>query len=113
MNNISILEGSVTLNASSDGEPLQTSWELDFPSGYSSENCICIGFGTSSKSSTLDGYSYGTGFTDVTGIVTGEIPRSIKLGELKNLTKIECKAYNILQEKTTLRYRIVLLKIKN
>lgn len=111
-NNIAVIEGSVNLVASPDNSPKQTTWQLDFPEGFNSRNCVCIAFGTRLYSDNIAGYAYGTGFEDSIGTFSGDIPKSIELGFTNNISKIWCQAYNILSEQREMYFKIVLLKIE-
>lgn len=110
-NDYVVIEGNVKLEAGTDGRVKQTVWNLSFPEGFNSNNCVCIAFGTRLYSETVAGYSYGTGFNDAIGLYLGDIPKTIELGSVNDLSKIYCQAQNIDSKERTLYYKIILMKI--
>ena len=110
-NDCAVIEGNIKLAAGTDGKAKQTVWNLSFPNGFNSNNCVCIAFGTSLYSKTVAGYSYGTGFNDALGLYLGDIPKTIELGSVNALDKIYCQAQNIDSQERTLYYKIILMKI--
>lgn len=109
---IAVIEGNIMLEASPDNSSHQTSWQLNFPNGFNSNNCVCVAFGTKLYADSKAGYAYGTGFEGAIGLGCGDIPKSIELGQINNLDKIWCQAYNTSGAEKTLYYRIVLLKTR-
>lgn len=113
-NNVCVIEGQIELKANEQenlttDKTKQTLWEISFPSGYNKDNCVCIAFGT--KSSTGKNYAYGMSDARSTAQIRGTIFKSVVLGATSDNTKISCEAWNFSTEKTTIYYKIVLMKI--
>ena len=106
--NIAVLTGSMSLSAgSSGGDETQTQLNINFPSGFNKDNCVCIAFGMKLQSKN---YHYGVGGTSSNRVVSGSFIRDIVLGAPTDDTKIQLVAYNA-GNKVTVNYNIVLMKI--
>lgn len=105
-----VITGSVTLAANSNINlyPFeQTIWTVNYPSGFTKDNCVCIAFG--GNRTTSKGYSYGyiTNKEDSgVAVAAGVIPRTATL----NSDAISCMAFNPSSNAVSLNYKIVLMK---
>lgn len=109
-----VIEGSHVLTANteekhSQNSSMQTQWQIDFPSGFNKDNCVCLCFGAKSYEDRC--YSYGFNTSASLGIVKGTVERTIMLGWNQDTTKINLEAFNMATTEKTLWYRIVLMKI--
>lgn len=62
-NNISVLEGNITINESADNKTVLTgSKVIDFPLGFSRNNCVVLSFGLLNNNGNIanESYSFGT-----------------------------------------------------
>lgn len=62
-NNISVLEGNITINESADNKTVLTgSKVIDFPLGFSRNNCVVLSFGLLNDNGNIsnESYSFGT-----------------------------------------------------
>ena len=90
-----VIEGSHTLAANTQENleqdyDMQTQWQINFPSGFNKDNCVCVCFGVKGYSDRCYAYT---------------------LGWNQDTTKINLEAYNMATSEKTLWYRIVLMKI--
>lgn len=114
-NEIAVIEGQVNLAANTDtalanDSMTQTTWSLDFPTGFTKDNCVMIAFGGMFYNDGR-GYIYGRAENNSSIMVTGDIPRSCELGYSGDLTKIWCQAYNMATSDRVFYYKITLMKI--
>lgn len=109
-----VINGSMTLAANTQanldlGASQQTMINIDFPSGFNKDNCVCLAFGV--KGVENRNYAYGYNSSGSLGMLRGTVERTITLGALADATKIGVEAYNMATSEKTLWYRIVLMKI--
>lgn len=109
-----VITGSMTLAANTQenlelGASQQTMINIDFPSGYNKDNCVCLAFGV--KGVENRNYAYGYNTSGSLGLLRGTVERTITLGALADSTKIGVEAYNMATSDKTLWYRIVLMKM--
>lgn len=112
--NIAVLTGTQTLTANTSENlqnniPLQTTWKLNFPSGYNMNNCVCIAFGAKFYDDV--GYNYGLNPTVTGANLSGAVYKSITLGAKNDTSKISCEAWNWSTSARSFMYKIVLMKI--
>lgn len=105
-----VITGSVTLAANEDisnNVAKQTTWNVDYPSGFSKDNCVCIAFG--GNKATNKGYGYGHLIESDLALATatGVFPRAVVL----NSDNIYCTALNPAGNANTFNYKIVLMKV--
>lgn len=109
--NVAVLTGNLTATKSANpGESFkQTQKTINYPSGYTKDNSVCIMFATSTDVSSR-GYSC-EGSENVAavsaGLYSGNIPRRINLGS----SNITIALYNTSSSDLTIYYKIVLMKI--
>ena len=109
-----VITGSMTLAANTQenldlNASQQTMINIDFPSGYNKDNCVCLAFGV--KGVENRNYAYGYNTSGSLGLLRGTVERTITLGALSDSTKIGVEAYNMATSEKTLWYRIVLMKM--
>lgn len=109
-----VITGSMTLAANTQenldlGASQQTMINIDFPSGFNKDNCVCLAFGV--KGVENRNYAYGYNTSGSLGMLRGTVERTITLGALADATKIGVEAYNMATSEKTLWYRIVLMKM--
>lgn len=108
--NIAVLTGSVKLAAASSSDNAkQTTWTLNFPSGFNKDNSICVAFGI--KTNTKSGFAYGLSESVSTRMFLGTYFKSVQVGYSSDTSKIFCEAYNPATSERTIDYKIVLMKI--
>ena len=100
-NDYAVLTGSMTINASSLGEVT-----INYPSGFTSENCVPISCGISSIASK--GYNYEGYYEDATDLMQNALKRTLNLTESNILLLIKNPATD---QSKTVNYKIVLMKI--
>lgn len=109
-----VIEGSYTLTANTQENleqdyDMQTQWQIDFPTGFNKDNCVCLCFGVKGYADRC--YAYGYNTSAAMGMIRGTVERTITLGWNQDTTKINLEAYNMATSAKTLWYRIVLMKI--
>lgn len=107
--NFYVIMGVQTLTASQEGQyDTQTTWQLDYPTGFNMNNCVVISFGLSDASKTTVSWGeYGYNFSVSTALLFSMIPRAIAFRE----NKIYAKAWFPGSSDTDFNYKIVLMKI--
>lgn len=106
---VAIITGNKTLdaNSSSSGqEYAQTTWNIEYPTGFSKNNCIVLAFQGSLETNLRVG-AYGTGPVTSTNFVRATLPRTVVLWD--DLIDLEC--WNPSSSTKTYYYKLVLLKI--
>lgn len=106
--NMKIIEGSISLTAGTEASPSISDTTINFPEGYTKDNCICVAIGK--KYYAERGYSYGRVSTTSVAILTGMTDVGVQLGTSTDATKISIRANNITTART-LYYKIILMKI--
>lgn len=105
-NNIVVIEGQMVLRGSTTGEPVSTTKEINFPSGFNKDNCFVTSIGTKILT-TGDGFGYGSPFEyDVFCLSENLIPCYVMLTK-ENKIRIVVDNF---QKEMTLTYQIVLIK---
>lgn len=112
--NIAVLTGTMTLEANSQesfaaGDKKQTLKQINFPTGYNKDNCVCIAFGI--KRFEEKNYCYGAGGSVSIQSVIASYERAIVLGATEDSTKININVWQAMTSSTTIYYKIVLMKI--
>lgn len=97
--NIAVLTGNITI----EPEMGKVVAELDYPEGFTKDNCVLISFG--SRYHTNYGYAFGYHSKDSAGFLFGTNDRDVFLED-----KIKVWYYNIADSEKTFYYKIVLLK---
>lgn len=113
---LAILEGSCTVDANDqqsfqEGSFKQTLKQVNFPNGFTKDNCVVVSFGTKAKS--RKGYSYCYGGATVgssLNYLLGNIPRDIVLGSNQDNSKINLYFYQLPTQSLELDYKIVLMR---
>ena len=113
-NNIAIITGTMTLEANSQegfaaGSKKQTLKQINFPTGYNKDNCVCIAFGI--KRFEEKNYCYGAGGSVSIQSVIGSYERAIVLGATEDSAKININVWQGMTSETTIYYKIVLMKV--
>lgn len=113
-NNIAVINGSITLQANPQSNlennvEQQTILNIDFPSGFNKDNCICLAFGM--KTYAEKNYSYGVAFSSAGRATTGSFIRNVILGAPDNINKIALHVWQMSTSAKTVYYRLVLMKI--
>lgn len=109
-----VLTGSMTLEANtsdvaSSGSQKQTQLDINFPTGFNKDNCVCISFGM--KTTTDKNYCYGIGGSNSVNATTGGLYKDVILGSATNATKIKLQVWQLSTTQKTVYYKIVLMKI--
>lgn len=114
LNNIAVITGSMEIDGKTSGTDFNIkSTQIDFPSGFTRDNCVVVAFG--SKSATTLGYSYENLNSDDSKnfvMLYSAGPKAIVLGGANAASnKIIVYGSNYYETKITFYYKIVLLKI--
>ena len=107
--NICVLVGNKTLSANSDSSGLpyaQTTWNIEYPTGFSKNNCIVLAFQGSLETNLRVG-AYGTGPVTSTNAVRATLPRTVALWD--DLINLDC--WNPAYSEKTYHYKLVLMKL--
>lgn len=114
--NVVAITGSIELKGNTQGnveknEAMLTNWEIDFPTGFNIDNCVCIAFGM--RLAENRGFSFGISETSQRSVsmLNGSIFKSVQLGAVTDNSKINCEAWNYNTSNSTYHYKIVLMKI--
>ena len=108
--NFYVITGVQTLTASPTGKyDTQTTWQLDYPTGFNMNNCVVVAFSLSNASMTNVSWGeYGYNFSVSMGLLHSTIPRAISFKE----NKIHVNAwFPGTSSDTDFNYKIVLMKI--
>ena len=107
--NFYVITGVQTLTASQTGQyDTQTTWQLDYPTGFNMNNCVVVAFSLSDTSKTTVSWGeYGYNFSVSTALLFSMIPRAIAFRE----NKIHVNAWFPGSSDTDFNYKIVLMKI--
>ena len=108
--NFYVITGVQTLTASPKGSyDTQTTWQLDYPTGFNMNNCVVVAFSLSNASMTNVSWGeYGYNFSTSMGLLYSTIPRAISFKE----NKIYVNAwFPGTSSDTDFNYKIVLMKI--
>lgn len=110
-----VLTGSVNCTANTEqnlgySDCTYTNIELDFPAGFTSQNCVVVSI--NSKNGDAYGFSYGSGRGPITALDMswGTEPIKIMLG-FNNQEKIKLSVGNYATSAKVRHYKIVLMKI--
>lgn len=112
-----VLTGNMTLEANtgdnaSEGICTDTELVIDYPEGFSADNCVVLSAG---RKGTSNCYSYGWNNTvDSVSMVLGLEPFAVSLyGETSNdfSNKIRLMAGNLATNSKTISYKVVLMKV--
>lgn len=107
-----VLTGSIECAANPDenastGLCTYSNTDVDFPEGFTSENCVVVSIGGRSLNGLFDSFSNG-GTTCSLDMSWGTEPIKVALGIN---SKIKISAGNLANEAKTRHYKIVLMKI--
>ena len=113
--NIAVIYGKMTLEANTQealdiGLEKQTKLNIDFPTGFNKDSCVCVAFGM--KKIEDRNYSYETAFPSSLRFITGSFYREAILGNKDDNTKITLNVWQPTLEAITVYYKIVLMKIE-
>lgn len=107
--NICVLHGDKTLvaNSSSSGmEYAQTTWDINYPTGFNKNNCIVLAFqGNLDKNERVG--AYGVSPNTATNSSIGTLPRTVMM---KN-DIINLQVWNPAYSEKTYHYKLVLMKL--
>lgn len=108
--NFYVIMGVQTLTASQTGHyDTQTTWQLDYPTGFNMNNCVVVAFNLSNANMTTVSWGeYGYNFSVSMGLLYSMIPRAIAFRE----NKIYVNAWFPGSSDTDFNYKIVLMKIR-
>lgn len=103
------ITGVQTLTASQTGQyDTQTTWQLDYPTGFTMNNCVVVSFGLSNSSITnVTWGEYGYHLAHSGSILFSLLPRTVAFRE----NKIYVSAWFPGTSDTDFNYSIVLMKI--
>ena len=87
----------------------QTILNIDFPSGFNKDNCVCVAFGM--KAYQDKNYTYGIGANSSNRATTGSLYRHAILGAADNNRKITLQVWQMGTSTKTVYYRLILMKI--
>ena len=112
-NNFAVIEGNLQCNAntqdSSKGECTFTATTVNYPSGFTKDNCCVISLGGKGTTASNRGYGYAVGgITDAIDLAVGTEPKRVILEN----DCIRIQIGNLATESKDKSYRIVLMKIK-
>ena len=110
--NFAIITGSIECDAATDEDRYKlTNKDINFPTGFTSENCVVVSVGANNM--TNKGYSYTQGFkSELTALDMSWATEGIKVMLGYNNTEIiKISAVNITKQTATKKYKIVLMKI--
>mgnify|MGYP004587424043 CR=1 FL=1 len=113
-NNFIVVDGQITLQANSQSNlenniEQQTILNIDFPSGFNKDNCVCVAFGM--KAYQDKNYTYGIGANSSNRATTGSLYRHAILGAADNNRKIALQVWQMGTSTKTVYYRLILMKI--
>lgn len=110
--NIVTLTGNVSVTASSENTFSDTGkWGkgqavINYPSGFSSSNCVVISIGIKASTSSI-GYNFGSSAKHMLDIQANAFPTNVVL----NSDKILLNVKNPITSATTLSYKVILMKV--
>lgn len=110
MDNICVLLGNKTLgaNSSSSGmEYAQTTWDINYPTGFNKNNCIVLAFQGNLDNNEKVG-AFGVSPNTATAAAIGTLPRTVMM---KN-DAINLQVWNPAYSEKTYHYKLVLMKIE-
>lgn len=110
MDNICVLLGNKTLgaNSSSSGmEYAQTTWDINYPTGFNKNNCIVLAFQGNLDNNERVG-AFGVSPNTATAAAIGTLPRTVMM---KN-DGINLQVWNPAYSEKTYHYKLVLMKIE-
>lgn len=119
-NNIAVLTGSVTADASSYSSISYATKDITYPTGYTANNCIVLAFALEALNA-VNGYNYGgdlsrsIGRTSEESVMIGSATDMAMRGNLRTINlrndNIRIRIVNVSDQSTTFNYKIVLMKI--
>ncbi|MCI8481712.1 MAG: hypothetical protein HFJ27_01125 [Clostridia bacterium] len=112
--NIAVLEGNMNLSRGEGPEsPSYNTVDLNFPAGFTKDNCVCLSVGIRISPYDDSGYSYeAMDLNDPRTWVRNAQYRNVWLGERGNLSKIVLTIVNPITSAKTAYYKIVLMKVQ-
>lgn len=106
----SIISGSMTLEANTISEQdkwTQTQKEINYPTGFTENNCVVVSFGLETVTGKKLSYGYSVGVPNTLILLSGAYPRTVNLQS----DKIVLKVGNFATDSKVVNYKIVLMKI--
>ena len=104
--NVAVLTGTINLTISD--KRLTGSKDINYPNGFTKDNCVVIACGISGNTSSNTEFAYGNSGDNASSYVTGGMPSMVKLRQdridFKTCLDVEAAA-------GTRNYKIVLMKI--
>ena len=105
--NLAVIQGQKTLNANDlTSSYAQTSWNIDYPTGFTKDNCIVVAFQGSLGHTERYG-AYGVSPFVSTTMALGTLPRTATLQD----ENIILQFWNPADTTKEIKYKLVLLKL--